>query len=562
MLANFRSIKRTALLCLVALSSVRAQAPATQTPFARAQTALNAGKPDSAIAMLEPYFQANPNSQIGWLLLGTAYKQKGDVARAMAAFEKAASIRASRAPGWYNMAMRLAAKGSSDSALALLHRVKSLGTFDMEAAMSAPDFAALRSDPRFAATQFRPEDFTKPFVEPVRVIHEWAGETKGDQFSWIARGIGDVDGDRVNDVVASAPSYATTGTTSRGRVYVYSGKSGTLLWQFTGDSADAVGTGLEGTGDVNRDGAPDLVAGAPGTGRAYVLSGKDGKVIHILRGTVGEAFGNASGAAGDQDGDGIPDVIVGAPGGSGSNAGPGKAYVFSGKTGALVLTLTGERDGDGFGSIVAGNKAGRATPMLVGAPRAGEQHRGRVYSFSRTNPSKPNFVFDADSTGTALGAMFTSFVGDVNGDKVLDVYATDFTNAARGPGTGRVYVRSGVDGRLLHTFTGEHPGDGFGVGAADVGDVNKDGHDDLLIGAWQYASVAGSGGRIYLFSGKDGSVLRTITGRVPGETLGFDSAGIGDVDGDGVPDFLVASSWSNIRGFHSGRMYIISGREK
>lgn len=110
------------------------------------------------------------------------------------------------------------------------------------------------------------------------------------------------------------------------------------------------------------------------------------------------------------------------------------------------------------------------------------------------------------------------------------------------------------------TLTGEHPGDGFGIGSANVGDVNGDGHDDLVVGAWQYSVAAPSGGKIYVYSGRDGTLLRSITGRVPGETLGFDATGAGDVDGDGTNDFLVTSSWSNIRGFRSGRMYVISGK--
>ena len=36
-------------------------------------------------------------------------------------------------------------------------------------------------------------------------------------------------------------------------------------------------------------------------------------------------------------------------------------------------------------------------------------------------------------------------------------------------------------------------------------------------------------------------------------TLAFDAAGVGDVDGDGVTDFLVTSAWSRINGFRSGR---------
>jgi hypothetical protein len=551
-----------ALVAAVVSQGLAAQAPppaATPSEIGVAQAALSAGQVDSAIRVMEGFFGRNPNATLGWLLLGNAYQRKGDLPKALAAFEKVNVPPAARWQAFFNRAAIHAKRGEADTAIALLTRLKATGAFDMDLAASTPDFAALKSDPRFAATQFRREDFRNPFVEPVRIIHEWTAETRGDQFSWIARSIGDVDGDRVPDVVTSAPTFGAAGQPAgRGRVYVYSGRSGKLVWSFTGDSAENVGIGLEGAGDVNRDGVPDVVAGAPGSGRVYLLSGRDGALLHRLQGNAAERFGSSSGAAGDQDGDKHADVVVGAPGSPSANT-PGSAYIFSGRTGAQIGKLDGERAGDGFGSIVSGTRGGRDTRVLVGAPRAGTNRRGRVYVFEGLR-APATHVIDADSTGGALGAMFTSLAGDVDGDRVLDVVAMDFVNSARGPSTGRAYVRSGATGKPLLTLTGENPGDGFGVGSADVGDVDKDGHDDLLIGAWQYAGAAPSGGRIYLYSGKDGTILQTITGRIPGETLGFDAAGAGDVDGDGVPDFLVTSSWSNVKGFRSGRMYIISGR--
>ena len=526
-----------------------------------AQAALRAGDADSAIRTLETFFQRTPGAVAGRLLLGSAYRQKGELDKALATWLAITQPRPLRLQAMFNAAGVHAVRNNAAEAFALLSQLKASGAFDMELARTSTDFERLRGDARFESVMFKPEEFRNPFVEPVTVIHEWVGETRGDQFSWIARGIGDVDGDQVSDVVTSAPTYgANGGPVGKGRVYVYSGRSGKLLWSATGADGASLGIGLEGAGDVNNDGAGDVIAGAPGAGRAFVYSGRDGAVLLTLQpDSTNERFGQSASGVGDQNGDGHADLIVGAPGSSARGPGAGRAYLFSGKDGSRIAILEGERAGDGFGSIVAGARRGRGGLVLVGAPGAGPRSRGRVYIHEGTSP-QPKFLIDADSTGTALGAMFTSVVGDVDGDRVPDVYAADFGNAARGPATGRVYVHSGADGRRLHALTGEGPGDGFGIGSADVGDVNRDGFDDLLIGAWQFSRAAPSGGKVYLYSGKDGSLLRVITGRVPGETFGFDATGVGDVNGDGVPDLLLTSTWSNIKGFRSGRMFLISGR--
>ena len=401
-------------------------------------------------------------------------------------------------------------------------------------------------------------DYGKPLVEPVHVVHEWDGEDAGDQFGWIARDIGDVDGDSVHDLVVSAPTRANGGANA-GRVYVYSGRSGALLWRADGRPGDYLGMGVESAGDVDGDGIPDVVASAQGSSEVYVFSGRDGRLVLTLRpAQPGGRFGAEVAGIGDVDGDGHADIMVGAPK-SGSAAGDstGAAYVFSGRTGEVLLTLAGERAGDGFGSAVAGTTIAGRPWLVVGAPGAGAHHTGRVYVYDALS-STPKFVADADASGGALGAMFVSVPGDLDGDGSPDVFATDFPNAARGKSTGRAYVYSGADGHVLYTLTGDHAGDGFGIGRATAGDVDGDGRPDLVVGAWKYGTTAPSAGRVYLYSGRDGHLLGTITGRIPGETLGFDAVGIGDVDGDGTLDLLVTSAWSGIHGARSGRVYVVS----
>lgn len=145
----------------------------------------------------------------------------------------------------------------------------------------------------------------------------------------------------------------------------------------------------------------------------------------------------------------------------------------------------------------------------------------------------------------------------MNGVGVPAVHASDDTNAAKGPSTARIFVHSGRDGKHLLTLTGEGAGEGFGIGPATTGDVDHDGRADLVIGSWQYAGAAVSGGRVYLYSGRDGHVLRTITDRISGDTFGFDAVGMGDVDRDGTIDLLLTTAWSGIHGNHSGRIFIV-----
>ena len=221
-----------------------------------------------------------------------------------------------------------------------------------------------------------------------------------------------------------------------------------LLWSADGAPGDQLGTGVEAAGDTDHDGIPDVIASGPaGRGVARIYSGRDGRVLHEFHAPRGdESFGSHATGVGDQDGDGCADVMVGSPGKDARSPTPGHAYVYSGRSGALLLTLSGERDGDQFGSTVAGYAGAHQQYLVVGAPRAGPEHHGRVYVYAGSR-HELRFTIDADATGRALGAMFVAVPGDLDGDGVPDVYASDWSNAALGPSTGRIYVHSGRSGR-------------------------------------------------------------------------------------------------------------------
>ncbi|MEO8191153.1 MAG: FG-GAP-like repeat-containing protein [Acidobacteriota bacterium] len=519
---------------------------------------LQGGDAAGAAKILEGVVAREPRNAPAWRGLGTASLRLKNLDRAEEAFRKTLEIEPGSPRAMYNLGAVAGRRENADSAFEWLKKARATGKIDMTYAQVDPDLAALRQDPRFPSILPSPADFERPFVESVKVLREWDGEAANDQFGWIARNIGDVDGDGVNDIVTSAPTKEIGGAASAGRIYVYSTKSGKLLWSADGRPGEELGTGVESAGDTNRDGIPDVIAGAPGGGKAYLYSGRDGRVLRTFTAESADVdFGRHVSAAGDVDGDGFADVLVGSPGKQGDAKAVGRAYLYSGKDGRALLALKGERPGDEFGSTVGGSTAGKKRFLIVGASSAGPRQTGRTYVYEGAT-SKPKFVIDSDDTGAALGAMFVSVAGDVNGDGVPDVYASDFSNSAKGPSTGRVYVHSGRDGSRLLTLTGETAGEGFGIGPATAGDVDGDGRADLIVGAWQYSGAAVSGGRAYLFSGKDGRLIKTFTCRTPGDTFGFDAVGLGDVDGDGTIDFLISSAWSGIHGYHSGRMFLLS----
>ncbi|MEM1179219.1 MAG: integrin alpha [Acidobacteriota bacterium] len=534
-----------------------AKAPTASTvSFEEARALLRAREFDRAAEALRALAGATPQDDAVWRALGQAYAGAERWAEAVEAHLRSARSESLREAAWWDAARALARLERTQEMLLILERLAERGATDMTRIGTVPDFAPYRDHPRVRALWPTLEDLDRPFVEDVRVLHEWRGEAAGDSFGWIARRLGDQNGDGVFEVVTSAVGVrGQDGGAGAGRVYVFSGKDGSPLWTRDGEAGWRLGRGVESAGDVDGDGLDDVVASAPGGDRVFVFSGKSGATLRVIEASQpGESFGQHVTGAGDLDGDGHADLLVGAPQNRSRGQAAGRVAVYSGRDGALLWEVFGDRDGDRLGETGAAGAVGERQVLLAGAPGAGE-----AWLFDGLH-AQPKSVFRAELSGSAFGGMFMSVVGDLDADGLEDLYISDWGDGVRGPQTGRIYLFSGADGRRLLTLAGEAAGDGFGIGIADAGDVNNDGHDDLAVGAWQHGGAAPGGGKVYVISGKNGAPLRHITSRAMGETFGFDTTHLGDVDGDGTVDLLVTSAWSPVgHGARTGRVFVIAG---
>ncbi|KPL04056.1 MAG: hypothetical protein AMJ90_02025, partial [candidate division Zixibacteria bacterium SM23_73_2] len=325
------------------------------------------------------------------------------------------------------------------------------------------------------------------------------------------------------------------------------------------------GFSVSGAGDVYGDGYDDLIIGArfndvggDNAGRAYVYSGKTGGLLYTLTGeAAGDNFGVSVSGAGDVDNDGYFDLIVGANGNDAGGSSAGRAYVYSGQTGGLLYTFTGEAQYDYFGHSVSG--AGDVDndghfDLIVGAyiNDAGGSDAGRAYVYSGQTGGLL-YTFTGEAANDYFGYS-VSGAGDVNGDGYFDLIVGANGNDAGGSDAGRAYVYSGQTGNLLYTFTGEAVGDNFGISVSRAGDVDGDGYSDLIVGA--YFAGGNVAGRAYVYSGQTGDFLYTFPGEAAGDYFGCSVSGAGDLDNDGYFDLIVGAWRNDAGGTNAGRAYV------
>ena len=327
------------------------------------------------------------------------------------------------------------------------------------------------------------------------------------------------------------------------------------------------GVAVDSAGDINRDGFDDVIVGAkyydsPSTsaglarvfyGSATGLSSTPAWGVSGPGGT-GAEFGTAVAGAGDVNGDGFADVLVSALGedltccynyqgavylylgtatGLSTSAarsyGPGgQGFIYFGQQ----LTALGDVNRDGFADFAVGSKG----------YSNGQSSEGAVFIYygAATPPSAPSLIIEGNASNAGLG--WVGRAGDVNGDTYPDVIVR---------GGNRVQIHYGSAAGLSATASWTADPSAIEIQnfspVAGAGDVNNDGYDDILVSDFVSAT---SLGRVHLYlgsaSGPATTPAMTFVSPLPAVGYGNGIAGIGDVDGDGYDDVVIAANgWSN-----------------
>ncbi len=414
----------------------------------------------------------------------------------------------------------------------------------------------------------------------LRITGELGGNE--DLFGWSVAAAGDVNGDTFPDLLVGAPS-CDEAAGFAGRAYLF-------LGPFTGDllatEADAtisaasfgdnLGISVASAGDTDGDGLDDILIGARSNdaggiqaGQAYLFRGpiaghlSPSQATAVITGEDFEELGVAVHSAGDMNGDGFGDIVLGA---HMFQAGVGRAYVFLGPVSGARLSasadaiITGQFNSDSFGvALAAGDVNGDGLDdLLFGAPHGPIDFLdpGRAYLFfgpisGAMNASEADVLFRGEDNNDMFG--MSAGMGDMNGDGLADclVGASQLFNQ----GSGRAYLflapfKSGtilVGAEAEGRFAGEVSRDMFGDAVASAGDVNGDGLDDVLVGAWDQGSANFRAGRAYLFLGPAtgfhaaGNADLILSGEEAGDRLGKSVASAGDLNGNGLADLLIGA---------------------
>ena len=403
-----------------------------------------------------------------------------------------------------------------------------------------------------------------------------AGDVNGDGYDDLiigASGVGSVQGEYDTTLGPGETYVVYGGATGVDLVLDRSTLDGTRGFTLTGiDTGDESGTSVSSAGDVNGDGYDDLIIGARGAGSeagaTYVVyggasaPGTDGVLdLGALDGTngftltgidAGDQSGRSVSSAGDVNGDGYDDLIIGAngadPGGDGN---AGETYVIYGGASAPgtdgVLDLSMLDGSNGF--------------TLTGID---------VDDYSGRSVSSAGDVNGDGYDDLIIGATYADPNGDGSAGEAYVVYG-----GASAPGTGGVLDLGALDGTNGFILSGIDAGDESGRSVSSAGDVNGDGYDDLIIGAYRADPNGDNSGETYIVyggasaPGTDGvldlSMLNGTNGFIlngidAGDYSGWSVSPAGDVNGDGYDDLIIGVPFADPNGIsNAGESYVIYG---
>ena len=352
----------------------------------------------------------------------------------------------------------------------------------------------------------------------------------------------DLKNHHLNATKNTATSYAPIKSASLSQNMNLSSSDGSFFGENAGDSA---GNAVAGGGDVNGDGYDDILIGAyNGAGKVYLIFGNESSSfspnLNLSNADItfyGESPFDSAGISvavvGDVNNDGYDDILIGANSYDKGVADVGKVYLIFGKESSW--------------------------PSPFNLSDADASFYGEYYQ---------------DRLGVSLAGA-----GDVNNDGFDDILIGSNVNDMGGDRAGKAYLIFGrnspwkTDVNITNansSFYGEASEDFAGYDLAGAGDVNNDGYDDILIGAYGNDMGGSSAGKVYLIFGNESNtfspnvnltnIKHSFIGEASGDLAGFAVAGAGDVNKDGYADLLIGARYNDEGADNSaGQTYLIFG---